>query len=193
MMGIMANLVEHLELFLGRIDSGTGGDDTTPAGVQAIRFGPDRPFAGVTTWTTLGLSNHHLEQPNGRGLHQELVMHVPTDREPPNIAGILFQVAEELIQRGRGLGRGEVLGPRGRLFSRGEMVALAAAPPLYLPDAFAVCDAPAAPIVLTWLVPLTEAEAEFVHARGWGALSEIFLAQDPDLSEIERGSVPLAP
>ncbi|GAA4989089.1 hypothetical protein HD597_007806 [Nonomuraea thailandensis] len=187
----MAPLVDHLERFLGRIDSGTGGDDSTPAHVQVIRFAPNSPFTGVTTWSTLGLSHHHLGQGNGQGLHQELVMHLPTDRQPDNVAGVLFQVAEELIERGQGLARGEVIGPRGPLFARGEMTALAAAPPVYLPGPFAVCDTPAARIVLTWLVPLTEAEARFAHAHGWHALEDVFVAQDPDLTDIERAGVHL--
>ncbi|GAA2212911.1 hypothetical protein GCM10009850_083730 [Nonomuraea monospora] len=187
----MAHLVEHMERFLGPIDSGSRGDDSTPAGVQVIRFGPDAPFTGVTTWATLGLSDHHLGQTSGRGLHQELVMHVRHDRQPANLAGVLFQVAGELVQRGRGLARGEVIGPRGRLFPQGEMAALVAAPPVYLPDSFAVCDTPATPIVVTWLVPLTEAEARFVHAHGWGVLEDIFVAQDPDLTDIERAGVQL--
>src|SRR5690242_3451642 len=91
----MADLVGHLELFLGPIEGGTRGDDSTPVGVQAIWFGADAPFAGVTTWATLGLSNHHLTQPSGRALHQELVMHLPNARQPANTAGVLFQVADE--------------------------------------------------------------------------------------------------
>ncbi|MEW1847243.1 suppressor of fused domain protein [Nonomuraea angiospora] len=187
----MAHLVQHLEHFLGRIDSGAAGDDSTPTDVQVIRFSPNAPFTGVTTWSTLGLSHHHLGQPSGHSLHQELVMHMPNDREPGNIAGVLFQVAGELVQRGRGLARGEVIGPRGRLFARGEMTALAATTPVYLPDSFAVCDTPAARIVLTWLVPLTDAEARFAHTHGWHALEDILVAQDPDLTDIERASVHL--
>jgi Suppressor of fused protein (SUFU) len=186
----MADLIEHLESFLGLIDSGVPGDDSTPAGVQVIRFGADVPFTGVTTWATLGLSKHHLNQSSG-GLHQELVMHVPTAQQPANIAGVLFQMAEELIRRGRGLARGEVVGPRGRLFADMEMTAVVAASPVYLPDGFAICHTPAAPIVLTWLVPLTDAEARFALAHGWRALEAIFVEQNPDVTDLRRTSVHL--
>ncbi|PZG01799.1 suppressor of fused domain protein [Micromonospora deserti] len=187
----MADLVEHLERFLGPIEGGTHGDDSTPAGVQVISFGADAPFTGITTWATLGLSNHHLGQQSRGGLHQELVMHLPNARQPVNTAGVLFQVAGELIERGRGLARGEVIGPRGRLFPKAEMTALVATTPVYLPDSFAVCDTPAAPVVLTWLVPLTEAEAQFAQVHGWPALEDIFVAQDPDLTDLGRTSVQL--
>jgi Suppressor of fused protein (SUFU) len=186
----VADLVEHLERFLGPIEGGAGADDAIQPRVNAVRFAPDVPFTGVTTWTTLGLSNHHLQQPSG-GLHQELVMHVPTAPQPANVAAVLLQVAGELIARGRGLARGEVLGPRGPLFADTGLTGLVATSPAYLPDGFAVCDTPAVPVVLTWLVPLTTDEARFAHAHGWRALEKIFIAQDPDVTDLGRPSVRL--
>ncbi|MFC0546780.1 suppressor of fused domain protein [Kutzneria chonburiensis] len=184
----MTDLPDHLERFLGPIEAGVRGDDSTPNGVQVVHFGDGAPFAGVTTSATLGLSNHHLGQ---GGLHQELLMHVPTTRQPGNLAGVLFQVAAELLGRGRGLGRGEVLGPRGVLFPDTGMTALVAAAPVYLPDDFAVCDTPAAPVVLTWLIPLTDAEARFATEHGWPALEDLFVQQNPDLTDLARASVVL--
>jgi hypothetical protein len=180
-----------LESFLGPIESGVRGDESTPAGVQVVRFRADSPFTGVTTWATLGLSNHHLSQSSGRGLHQELLMHLTNARQPTDPAGVLFQLAGELIQRGRGLGRGEVIGPRGKLFADTEMTALVAASPGYLPDSFAICETPATPVVMTLLVPLTEQEARFAVERGWRALEAIFVEQDPDLTDPRRVSVQL--
>lgn len=123
--------------------------------------------------------------------HQELMMHVPTARQRDNVAEVLFQIAGELIQRGHGAARGEVIGPRGRLFAATEMTALVAAQPVYLPDEFAVCETPAAPVVLAWLVPLTQAEAHFTHTQGWAALEAVFVQHDPDLTDHERASVQL--
>lgn len=45
----VTDLITHLESFLGEISSGTRGDDSTPQGVQVVWFGPNSPFAGVTT------------------------------------------------------------------------------------------------------------------------------------------------
>jgi hypothetical protein len=185
----VTHLPQHLERFLGPIEAGVRGDDSTPNGVQVVHFGDGTPFAGVTTSATLGLSNHHLGQANGRSLHQELLMHVPTTRQPSNLAGVLFQVAAELLARGRGLGRGEVLGPRGVLFPDTDMTALVAAAPVYLPDAFAVCDTPAAPVVLTWLIPLTDLEARFATEHGWPELEDLFVRKNPDLTDLTRASV----
>jgi Suppressor of fused protein (SUFU) len=55
--------------------------------------------------------------------------------------------------------------------------ALIAAAPVYLPDAFAVCDTPAAPMVLTGLIPLTDPEARFAVEHGWSELEDLFVRQ----------------
>jgi len=188
----VTGLVAHLEAFLGEIRAGSGGDDTTPGGVQVVWFGPDKPFAGAITIATLGLSYVYLEQPSGRGFHQELLMHLPADRESHNAAGVLFQVAKLLVDCGRGLLRGDVLGPWGQLFAGTTMTALYAADPICLPDDFAVCDTPAGEVVLTWLVPITDAEAHYVARRGWRAFEDALMAEDPDLTDLTRGSIDAA-
>jgi len=56
-------------------------------------------------------------------------MHFWTQNEPSNAAGVLLQVAAELVARNTALLGGEVIGPRGRLFDQGDMAALLAAAP----------------------------------------------------------------
>lgn len=188
----MTDLVGHLESYLGEIRAGSQGDDTTPQGVQVLWFGPDVPHPGAVTLATLGLSRCHLAQPSGRGLHQELLMHLPAVGEPLNAAGVLFQVAQLLVDRGNGLPRGQVLGPWGRLFADTQMSALYAAAPVYLPDEFAVCDTAAASVVMTWLVPITDAEAHYVARYGWRAFEDELLGENPDLTDLSRGSIQAA-
>lgn len=113
-------------------------------------------------------------------------MHLPTKRSPPNAAGVLFQVAQLLVDRGRSLLRGEVLGPRGQLFKRSPLTALYAASPVYLPEDFAVCPTPEGSVVLTWLVPITGAEAAYVESHGWQTFEDSLLAEDPDLTDLSR-------
>ncbi|WP_446219988.1 suppressor of fused domain protein [Micromonospora sp. IBHARD004] len=187
----MAGLIEHLESFLGLIAGGSRGDDTTPAGVQVAWFGPDVPFGGVTTLVTVGLSRRHLNLPIDGAVHQELVMHVPTDDYPARAAGLLFQVAGEMVRRRAGLPHGQVIGPRGPLYPGSQTTAMVAISPRYLPESFAVCHTETAPVVLTWLVPITTGEAEVIQKSGWGTLEQAFDAQDPDLADPGRAEVAL--
>jgi hypothetical protein len=187
----VTNLVDHLESFLGPISGGSRGDDTTPPGVAVVWFGEDTPFSGVTTLATLGLSDHHLHQSEQRGLHQELLLHLPMVNQPANAAGVLFHLAAELIGQERGLLRGEVVGPRAQLFAGYGVTALYAAVPVYLPAGFATCPGQP-PIVLTWLIPITDAEAGYVRVHGWRALEAAFGDEEPDLTNIHRESVHVA-
>ncbi|NUT31705.1 MAG: suppressor of fused domain protein [Hamadaea sp.] len=184
-------LVSHLEEFLGEIVSGSSGDDSTPPGVQVVMFGDDRPFAGITTLTTLGLSRHHLTQRTG-ALHQELLMHLPQARLPANAIGVLFQVASMVVERGRGLARGEVVGPFGTLFEGTPMTALYATGPGYLPAAFDRCLEANRTVVMTMLVPITDEEAAFIAAHGWRAFDDAIMDGDPDLTDPMRPALRLA-
>ncbi|MBB4765605.1 suppressor of fused domain protein [Amorphoplanes digitatis] len=178
----MADVIEHLESFLGHMSGGSRGDETTPEGVQLAWF-PDSPFPGVTTPVTVDLSRRHLAMPNGGALHQELMMHVPKSDYPARAAGLLFQVAGEMVRRGSALQHAQVIGPHGPLFPGSQMTAMVAISPLYLPDASAfVRVEDSVPVVLTWLVPITDGEAEFssedpprpsqpVGRPGWSAQS----------------------
>jgi hypothetical protein len=89
--GIVEGLIAHLESYLGEMLGGTRGDECTPDRVQVATFGPNAPFEGATILVTLGLSHHHLDQASGTGIHQELLMHFRTQRQPTNAAGILLR------------------------------------------------------------------------------------------------------
>ena len=112
--------------------------------------------------------------------------------QPGNAAGLLFQLAAGLIAHGRGLLRGEVIGPRGPLFGSGPMTALYAAIPVYLPEGFAICDTGTVTVVMTWLVPITDAEADYVRTHGWSAFEEALVTEDPDLVNLSRNLVTAA-
>jgi hypothetical protein len=181
----VANLLEHMEEFLGPVRAGSHGDGSTPSGVQVAWFANDVPARGLVTLSTLGLSRHHLDRPDGGTAHQELLFHFPEDDEPPNAAGLLFQLAAEMIHRSEAMSRGTIIGPRGRLFATGRMTALYAAAPVYLPDEFARC-AGAPPVDLLWLVPITDTEAAFARTHGRRAFEDALEREDPDLSNPNR-------
>ena len=42
------------------------------------------------------------------------------------------------------------------------------------------------------LVPITDAEADYVHARGWSAFEEALAAEGPDLADLSRNPVTVA-
>jgi hypothetical protein len=184
----VADLIEHMEAFLGPIRSGAPGDESTPPGVQVVLFANDVPSPGVVTLSTLGLSHHHLVLPDDAPAHQELLFHFLEADQPRNAIGLLFQLAAEMIERGEAMGHGTIVGPRGRLFPTGSMTALYAAQPVYLRDEFARCPA-TPPIDLIWLIPITDTEADFARTHGDLAFQHALERENPDLTDPNRGQL----
>ncbi|MGI5241518.1 suppressor of fused domain protein [Dactylosporangium sp. CA-139066] len=187
----MSGLIEHLESHLGEIVSGYRGDDTTPAGVLVAQFAPDRPWPGMTTLATAGLSKHHLRQDDGRpGMRIELVVHLPSEDLPDNAAGVLFQIAEMIIEDGVAPPRGTVFGPGdGPVFGRGDLTALVIYEPLMMPESFITAAEGDTEIMMTWLVPITGDEAAFVREEGAPALFDLFREAGADPDDLERESL----
>lgn len=112
-MTVMASdLVGHLESHLGAIDgawSETADGELLAAKVLRFAGTPDR---GLATFSTLGLSDRSLVMPSGRPVRQELVM-CCEQRDEERVPGLLGALADEVVDRGRAVARGEVLGPAG--------------------------------------------------------------------------------
>lgn len=72
------------------------------------------------------------------------------------------------------------------------MTALYPAVPVYLPDDFAECSESNRTIVLTWMVPITDEEAEYVSAHGWESFEDALVAEDPDLTVVDRPPIAAA-
>jgi hypothetical protein len=187
----VSGLIEHLESHLGEIVSGYRGDETTPKGVLVAQFGPDRPWPGMTTLATAGLSKYHLSQADDRpGMHIELVVHLPAEDLPENAAAVLFQIAEMIIEDGMAPPRGTVFGPAGGpVFGVGDLTALVIYEPLLMPESFVTVQEGDTEIMMTWLVPISDDEAAFVRDEGAPALFDLFRESEVDLDVLTRESL----
>jgi len=186
-------LADHLERYLGTIDAGWSRDaDGQEMPVEVVRFEQgERPV--VVSFATLGLSRHPLvSATSGKMIRQELVMTVPSSLHDGPAPGLLQQISIEAIAGNRALVRGEVIGPRGKLFEGSVMEAVYVAIPVHLPDEFGVFRGEDGDIVIAWLVPISAAEAEYVARHGWRALEDLFMESDPDLADVFRPSVVVA-
>jgi hypothetical protein len=188
----MTNLVEHLERFLGPI---TGGWSVDPDGqqmhVQILKF-HSGPLENVAAYSTLGLSRHKLISPSGaKPIRLEFLILVRRGDFEKFIPSLLQQLADESIEEGRAVLRGEVIGPRGALDPNTTLDALYVCAPFYQPDEFSVCEDSDGPIVIAWLIPVFAEEANFAVTHGWQALEELLVDYDPDLVDWLRAPLPV--
>jgi Suppressor of fused protein (SUFU) len=181
-------LPQHLEEFLGPIQGGWSQDADgrkVPFAVVDFAGGP-RP--GTATFSTLGLSKTPMHaQTEATHVYQELVIVVPRSLRVGPVPGILQEIGQEAIAKGEALLRGDVVGPRGPLFSDGSrMEAFYAAIPVCFPSEFATYREEDRDVVMVWLIPIHAVEAEFVRQRGWSQFEDELRKADPDLIDIER-------
>ena len=186
-------LVEHLEHTLGPVTYGWSVDpDGAKMPFQIVRFtrGSDPESVG---YSTLGLSRKALPSPNSQQLiRQELLILAPESLTPDHIASVLHQVGEMAMGTGRALVRGDVIGPAGPLVSGATVTALYVTTPSYFPEGFAVFDAGEhGKVVVAWLVPITNREADFVAQHGWDAFEDELVEQNPDLVDFHRSAMTL--
>jgi len=186
----MAELVEHLERYLGPIQEGWSIDaDGLKLPFQVVRF-DQGSGSGTISFSTLGLSRHALPSPASRQLiRHELLLLAPDSLRAGPIPSLLQQVALETLASGRALLRGDVLGPRGPLVPGSSMEAFYVGMPVYFPDEFATCEVEGESVVIAWLIPISRSEAAFVTEHGWPAFEERLVATDPDLTDVDRPSL----
>lgn len=182
------NVLEHLESFLGETDGGWKDPpgETWPFYVLGFSHGP---IKDSLTLSTLGLSDFELEC-GAKRIRHELMFMTRQSFGSRNIPAILHDVGVEAIERKHPYLRGEVIGPRGKLFPDTELEALFASSPCYFPDEFANCTPDDGTVrIFVWLIPITRREADFIATSGWKAFEDRLLQADPDLLDMNRKSV----
>jgi hypothetical protein len=185
----MASAVEairrELALYLGR-------RTTIPVGIRplsAIDCYVRTPEPGMRVFVTAGLSAFPMKQADKGVISQELLFACRGEHDH-EIIGLLGVIAEDLVTRGRPLERGEVLGPADCIVLGSALTSLVATIPVFLPDR-AVLYPGKPPTVLTWLVPLSTAEAVQARRLGPAAFEPVLekIAESADLYDLGRRGV----
>lgn len=182
--------IEYLEKHLGEIKYGWSKDSSgkiQPYDVVKYNKGP---FEGTVTYSTLGLSKIPLKsRMSDKTIRYELFFVAYGSFGDKNIPGILQQVANQNISSGEAYLRGDLLGPKGKLFNGLDLEALYVSTPVYFPETFEVYEDGDTPIVQVWLIPLTKKEAEYIKNNGWSKFEDILELNDPDLIDFTRKSI----
>jgi hypothetical protein len=187
----MNNYIKFLEEHLGMIQYGWNKDaDGRNLPFQVVKY-EKGPFPGTVTYSTLGLNLHYLKDARSeKRIRHELFLVAEGNFGDKNIPGILQQVGLEALNSHLAYLRGQVIGPRGKLFTDSELEALYVSMPVYFPDSFHIFhDNGDIPIVQAWLIPITSNEAKFVMERGWSKFEDILEEIDPDLIDFKRTSI----
>ena len=183
-------LIEHLEAYLGRIESGWKPHDWADPAIQVAEFRHGQ-VPGVTVIGTVGLSSFGMASPVSRKeIRQELFVMVRDGQLESGLSAALDQVARECVRTDTPVLRGQVIRKQSQLLRRGDFVALYATLPIYYPSSFWTLR-PAADdeIVFCWLLPIKDKEASYVHQHGWSTFEEILDKARFDVFDLNRPSL----
>jgi hypothetical protein len=178
-------LYDHIEKHLGKIVEGWA-PETGKFNIQVVRFDAT-PLKGVSTYSTLGLSNFVLNI-NEKKVRQEFVFSVYDHYSASEVASFLMTFAEYIADTGNGLLRGSIkMG--GALIDDAVSNGVYASVPVFFADEFNVFDSTVPPVVFVWLIPISDKDADFIEANGWNEFEDRLEQNDCDFWSLNRNSI----
>lgn len=174
----------HLERYLGE-----------PTRLTHLAYGPlhvlsflDRPVRDCVTHVTLGLSRRTLHQVSGP-VRQELLAICDASWESPGIAPLLAYIAGQIALEERPVLFGEIVPVDFRVVGLPSITTLMALDPRYFDEGLYGFEIEGTKVAVTWLVPITEAEARFATTEGIDAFLALVEAQQPNLFKVRTKSL----
>lgn len=189
-----AVVIRHIETFLGKVEEGwkPGGSNPEGGNISLVRYG----LSPEHEWSVLGsfgLSRLPLMQQNGAELRQEVLACWPDEEMSDSLLSHIYSLAQTMAVTGESLGRGALVPipdePALRSDTEEPYVAWYATVPYFLPQAGVLCEAVEPPLMLTWILPVYENEAEFITANGPEAFEDLMLASREKLFSWPRASL----
>lgn len=181
---------KHIETHLGVIEPKHGywrWKRTDGPPLQVLAF-PNKPETGVTTLSTLGISQHELCSDAGP-VRQELVLAANSQFVCDALVASLAFVAERVLDTHIALKFGEVFGPYGSILPGSKLEALICLPPDIFPASFGVCSSSDPLTQFIWLAPITVAEVKEAKEQGAKQLVRRWENEETDIYDFNRDNV----
>ncbi|MDR1063952.1 MAG: DUF2185 domain-containing protein [Azoarcus sp.] len=182
------NIVDHLEKYLGRAESCWSNDEFKQA--KIIQF-KQRPCDGAITYATLGMSQTILPLSDNKYVRHELLFAAYEHYPSRDIATFLLSFSEFVLSKDQALWRGDVIGPSTPIIDGIAMNSVYSNIPVIFDKNLSTFyeSESIPPVVLIWVLPILQQEAEFIKLNGWGKFEDILETRNPDLLDLNRSSV----
>lgn len=181
------SLIQHVENYLGSIDKGWKDNDSEQ-NLQVVYF-PDCPGETISTFLSLGMSDHVLELNNFKRVRQELVFSIYTVSSSELVVSFLMSLCEAVVNRGKAVLRGEVIPLTSELAQKIGFKFVYCTIPIFFDEDFCSYDSTTPPTVMVWVIPIYDAEADYIKEYGWESFEDLLEEKDPDLCSLERSLV----
>jgi hypothetical protein len=174
-------LISQVEEVFGRIERGwsfQSGAHTYKV-VECL----DGRLKGVNTYCTIGVSHAVLQLGQGRYISQEVLISLDDSFIPNNIAALVSQVSDQILDKHAPLKDSEIIRRSGPIFEGKSFTAFWVKSPIFFGDdagGYKGDEVGGGVCIFAWLIPLFESEARFVELNGGGAFEDILVDNEVD-------------
>ncbi|GHA22252.1 hypothetical protein GCM10008090_35080 [Arenicella chitinivorans] len=164
-------LRHHIDTFCGEEPDSLYKESSLKVSVARFDNVPDD---GLTTFISIGLSGHLLQQRSGKSIRQEILLTVDNAYADFGIEKVIFSVAKIMLGQHKAVSRGQVLGPKGALFPEEgtNLTSLLCSYPAFFPEEFSFFENDETTVFVE-LIPTLSSEAEFIQKEGWSKFFEM--------------------
>ncbi|MDQ1097669.1 MULTISPECIES: suppressor of fused domain protein [Chryseobacterium] len=183
-------LIKHIEKYLGVI---TKGESISHEKDQKFLFAKfrDLPIENVTTYTSLGLSNHVLAIKDDKNVRIEILFSIYTEQESERVTDLLFYVANKIIDKHKFPLRGQIIDIPESILEDSSLTSLYVSIPVFFDENFAVLKGTNPDTVFAWLFPIYKEEKDFIVKHGWSKFEDILENGECDFWDLNRENIDL--
>lgn len=190
MTSITENIKHHLEEQLGDIHQISSGkdkyDNIAPFEIATILH---QPCESAITFTTVGLSNSLLRQPDGTLIRHELVFCTYDNFLGDDIFQLLFSIGSKIDHEKKSVYLGMLIDLGPPIIENSLLEYIFFYTPLYFPETFNTIDSIDPKVIFAWMIPVSRSEAEYITAEGYEKFDDLLTKHDPDLMNLYRESL----
>lgn len=177
--------IKHLEITLNEITQGWKADQINVASFSK------QPFDQAITYVTLGLSHHLLASPHQRIIRLELIFTAYESYANNHIVSFLKDISNLILSDHQAILRGEFIKLAYPIIPLSPLnYVYVTIPSSIFDEALDIYGDSEPAIVLVLLIPIHEAEAQFIQKYGWNRFEDIMEVADWDMFDLDRKIIP---
>lgn len=181
-------VIKHLEKYLGTITEGESVANENYGKLIFLKFA-NRPFENITTYVSLGLSNHILHIKEGKEVRMEILASIYTEQESNCINDLLLYVSNKMLKTHKAILRGQVLEIPENILGNNLFTSVYVSIPIFFEEGFATIKTSNPDTIFAWIFPLYKSEADFISRKGWDAFEDLLEKNDCDFWSLGRPQI----
>ncbi|WP_185247219.1 suppressor of fused domain protein [Chryseobacterium bernardetii] len=179
------NLIEHIEKYLGAITSGESVNNDEFGKLIFCKF-QNQPNNNITTYLTLGLSDHILNLKEKKWARMELLAGVYSSQENSKMNDLLLYISDRMLRTHNAILRGQAIGIPDNIFDNKGLKSVYVSIPVFFEDGFATFEETTPATIFAWIFPLYENERDFINKNGWNKFEDELEVADCDFWNLNR-------